>query len=77
MAFRRLAATSIAASGPMMSACWPRNVIVAKREPNSAIVSCCESLPIGHEYRSVALRPVRACLYVSLPRGKGRDREGT
>ena len=35
-----------------MSAGWPRNVIVAKREA-APLASRCETLPIGNEYRFV------------------------
>jgi len=40
----------------------------------------CESVPLVREYRAVTgglKMSVRACLYVSLPCGKERDREGT
>ena len=60
-----------------MSCRSPRNVIVAKGE-RAPFARHCESLPIGREYRPVDTPDsVRACLYVSLSRGKERDREGT
>jgi hypothetical protein len=62
-----------------MAAGWPRNVIVDKRDA-APLDSRCENLPIGDEYRFAngpAKSLPRACLYVSLPRGKERDREGT
>ena len=82
-AFRRLPAMGTAASGPVMSAGSPRNVIVAKRT-RAPFAAHGESLPIGRQHRSVDRpdsKPLRACLYVSLSRGNERgivrDREGT
>ena len=69
--------TSVAASGPMMSARWPSNVIVVNGE-RAPFAARYESLAIGPEYRFVATPDsVRACPYVTLSRGKERDREGT
>ena len=46
----------------------PRSVVVIKRE-QAPFAARYVSLPIGPESRP-------ACLYVSLSRGRGRDREG-
>ena len=57
----------------------PRNVILAERE-RAPFAAHYESLPIGPGYRFAngpAKSLPRACLYVSLPREKERDREGT
>ena len=53
------ARTGTAASGLVMSARWPRNVIVVNKEraPSSPP---CESLPVGREYRSVTTDRLRA-----------------
>ena len=64
---------------------WVENVLSLAKERDSyqqgtgAIRSDYERLPIGPEYRSVARsdRASPSCLYVSLPSGNGRDREGT
>ncbi len=57
-----------------MSACSPRNVIVAKG--TRAIGSHCESLPIGDEYR-FADGPAKACPGVSLRVFIEREGEGS
>ena len=60
-----------------MSARSPRNVIVAKGNGRHSL-RILRALPNGCAFRSVVtLRLRSACLYVSLPRGKERDREGT
>jgi hypothetical protein len=38
-----------------MSCCSPRNVIVSNRVRALFAAHCCGSLPIGSEYRSVAM----------------------
>jgi hypothetical protein len=54
----------------------PRNVIIVRREP-APFAAHYERPPIGPGYRSVATPDsVRACLYVSLPRGIVREPEG-
>ncbi len=74
-------ATSIAASGPMMSAGWPRNVIIANRHA-APLAPRCENLPIGDEYRFVngpaKSLPGRVftCLYREGRGGIMRESEG-
>ena len=57
-----------------MSAGWPRNVIVAKRDA-APLASRCENPPIGDEYRSVAR--LRLCSGVSLRVFIEREGEGS
>ena len=66
---------SIAASGPMMSAGWPRNVIVAKRDA-APLAPRYESLPIGEEYRFVNV-PAKSDPSVSLRVFTERQGEGS
>ena len=51
--------TSVAASGPMMSARWPSNVIVVNRE-RAPFAARYESLAVRPEYRFVATPRVRS-----------------
>ena len=66
-----------AASGSMMSCRSPTNVIVFNRGPAPFARHCvnCRSDVITDPRKGVR-RDRAACLYVSLPCGKGRDREG-
>jgi len=57
-----------------MSARWPRNVIVVKREP-APIAPRCESLLIRQEHRSVATLRLRSG--VSLRVFTEREGEGS
>ena len=77
MAFRRLLANKHPRSGPVMTARSPRSVIVAKRSERHSL-HIPRALPDAVRTSPSPLSDsVRACLYVSLSRGKERDRDGT
>jgi hypothetical protein len=62
------------AARQVVSERWPMSVIIARQK--ARIARACES-DLGTDPRAGLTGARPACLYVSLSRGKGRDREGT
>jgi hypothetical protein len=74
-AFRRLPAICTAASGSVVSYCSPMNVIVAKVGNERHYIARARRSDVSTGPWPLS-DSVPACLYVSLSRGKERDREG-